>query len=91
MTTANPTPFPFIILSKEAAAKALTISVTTFESEVRAKRYPPAREISPGRIGWLYEELLDVARKLPVSSGLPPRNSGYGRACKAKDASSSKR
>ena len=51
--TAAATPYPFIILSKEAAAKALTISVTTFEAEVRSKRYPPAREISPGRVGWL--------------------------------------
>lgn len=89
--TAAATPFPFIILSKEAAAKALTISVTTFEAEVRSKRYPPAREISPGRVGWLYEELLNVARNLPVSNGLPPRNSGYGRAGKAKAASSSMR
>ena len=89
--TATATPFSFIILSKEAAAKALTISITTFESEVRSKRYPPAREISPGRIGWLYEELLAVARNLPVSHGLPPRNSGYGRAGKAKEASSSRR
>lgn len=84
-------PFPFIILSKEVAARSLTISVTTFEAEVRAKRYPPAREISPGRIGWLYEELLNVARSLPVSQGLPPRNSGYGRAGKPKAESSSKR
>lgn len=89
--TTTATPFPFIILSKEAAAKALTISVTMFEAEVRSKRYPPAREISPGRIGWLYEELLSVARSLPISNGQASRNSGYGRAGKAKAASSSTR
>lgn len=82
MTNQAP-PFPFIILSKESAAKSLSISVTTFEAEVRAKRYPAPREISRGRVGWLYEELLAAARNLPISNGLPPRNSGYGRAGKS--------
>lgn len=78
---------PPIILNKDEAAESLRISVTTFEEEVRKCRYPKPREISKGRIGWLYEELLGAARALPHSSGLPPRNSGHGRRGKPKPSS----
>ncbi|RMX06741.1 AlpA family phage regulatory protein [Corticibacter populi] len=74
--------YPFILLPKEAAASALGISVSTLEKQVREKRLPQPREISPGRVGWLVEELQEAARKLPVSNGLPPKGSGYGRTGK---------
>lgn len=71
-----------LVLTKEEAAKALAIGVTTFMAEVKNGRYPPAREISAGRVGWLVEDLQRAARELPVSHGLPPKNAGYGRAGK---------
>ena len=76
-----------VLVTKEVAAQMLGgISVTTFEEGVRTKKYPQARQISPGRVGWLYSELLEFGAKLPVSEGLPPKNSGHGRAGKPKDS-----
>ena len=71
-----------LVLTKEEAAQALSISVTTFTAEVKSGRYPQAREISAGRVGWLVEDLEAAARQLPVSTGLPPKNAGFGRSGK---------
>lgn len=71
-----------ICLCKEDAAAALAVSVSTFENLVAGGQIAPGRQISKGRVGWLVEELEQYARSRPVSSMLPPRNSGYGRAGK---------
>lgn len=86
MNTARTQTTP-IILSKAEAAESLSISVSTFEDEVKGGRYPKPREVSRGRVGWLYEEVVQAARQLPVSDGLPPKNSGYGRRGKPKTSS----
>lgn len=71
-----------IFLCKEDAAMSLAVSVSTFENLVAGGHITPGRQISKGRVGWLVEELEQYARSRPVSSMLPPRNSGYGRAGK---------
>ncbi len=76
-----------VLVSKEVAAQILGgISVTTFEDGVRDNVYPQPRQISPGRVGWLYSELAELGSKLPVSKGLPPKNSNQGRGGSSKRA-----
>lgn len=75
-----------LTLTEDEAAHALGLSPNTFMQEIKAGRYPPARQISPGRKGWLIEDLQEAVRRLPVFEGLPPKNSGYGRAGKPKKA-----
>lgn len=65
-----------ICVDKETAAAMLGISVANFEREVRGERIPPARQVSPRRVGWLLRELEEYAEKLPVSNILPPANTG---------------
>ena len=62
---------PPIALDREAAALALSISVSLLEEGVRDGRYPKPRRLSSGRVGWLYSELVAHAHALPVSD-LPP-------------------
>lgn len=78
-------PIPCILMPKENAALALGMSEGTFEKGVRNKTWPQPRQASDGRVGWLYEELMEAARNLPVSNGLPPKNSGYGRSGKPEE------
>ena len=49
-----------IILSREQAAEALSLSLSTFEDGVRKGLYPRPRQISPNRVGWLRKELEDA-------------------------------
>ena len=41
----------------------------------RAGKFPPRRQIGPGRVGWVYEELVEWARRLPPADG---RMRGHG-------------
>jgi len=72
-----------IILSREQAAEALSLSLSTFEDGVRKGLYPRPRQISPNRVGWLRKELEDAAAALPVSNLPPPANTGAKRAKEA--------
>jgi len=69
---------PPIFVDRETAAEALGIGLSTFMREVRAGRIPPARSITPGRVGWLWTELQDFAARTPVADNLPPPNAGKG-------------
>lgn len=71
-----------LYLAREEAAKFLAISTTTLENMVAKGLAPKPRKVSPGRVGWLVEELEAWGRKLPESDMLPPPDSGYGRAGK---------
>lgn len=71
-----------IAVDRDAAAAALGISVRTLEGLVQAGAMPPPRQISAGRVGWLWRELAAWAESLPVSA-LPP---GPGRRASRDDA-----
>lgn len=63
---------PPIFVGRETAAQALGLGVSTFMREVRAGRIPPARSVSPGRVGWLWTELQEFAARAPIADNLPP-------------------
>lgn len=66
-----------IMVDKTDAAKALgNISERTLDGLVAKGSLPPPRQISAGRVGWLWRELEQAAEQLPVSD-LPP---GPGRS-----------
>ena len=67
---------PPIFVDRETAASALGLGLSTFMREVRAGRIPAPRAVSPGRVGWLWTELLDFAASAPVADNPPPPNSG---------------
>jgi prophage regulatory protein len=62
---------PPIMVARDKAAAALGISERTFETLVAQGKLPAPRKISPGRVGWLWRELVQAADALPVSD-LPP-------------------
>lgn len=74
-----------IALRREAAARAMGVSVSLFDSMVAKGRYPKARLLSPGATGWLYGELLACAQALPVSD-LPPGPGRRARQAASTDA-----
>ncbi len=78
-----------LYLDREAAALFLAISRSTFEGLVARGEAPQARQVSPGRVGWLVEELEAYGRTRPVADMLPPPNSGHGRAGKPTGATPS--
>lgn len=67
---------PPLLITREEAANALSLGVSTFMREVQAGRIPAPRAVSPGRVGWLWSELEAFAAALPPSSILPPPNAG---------------
>ncbi|HEY1042376.1 MAG TPA: AlpA family phage regulatory protein [Telluria sp.] len=68
-----------------------TLGEATIQQMVRKGEFPQPRELSPRRVGWLVSEVEEWVRNRPVSSMLPPANTGHtnrpGR--KAKDPASS--
>ena len=76
---------PPLLVSREEAASALSLGVSTFMREVRVGRIPAPRAVSPGRVGWLWSELEAFAVALPPSSLPPPPNAGRGRRAKVAD------
>ncbi|WP_035608258.1 helix-turn-helix transcriptional regulator [Hylemonella gracilis] len=64
------------LLDKEQAATYCCISETTLEKGVREGNFPPPRQLVGRRVGWLVEELDVWARTRPVSTLLPPPNTG---------------
>ena len=65
-----------IFVGKPEAALALGISQTTLESLVATGDLPPQRQISRGRVGWLWRELRAFAESRPVADNLPVRQAG---------------
>lgn len=62
---------PPLFVPREDAAEALGISKSTVEALVRSQDLPPPREISRGRVGWLWRELVEFAESRPVSQLRP--------------------
>lgn len=72
-----------LYLDRARAAEYLSISVSQFETMVARGDLPPPRQLSAGRVAWLVSDLTQWGLDRPISSALPPVNSGYGRAGKA--------
>lgn len=68
-----------ILLPREEAAEALSVSVRVFDCLVQSGQAPKPRKISPRRVGWLRSELEKFAAGLPVSDIPPPPNTGLKR------------
>lgn len=64
------------VLPLEQAADYLALSVSTFQRLIRENKAPQPRQLSDRRVGWLTRELSEWADGLPVSSILPPDNTG---------------
>lgn len=62
---------PPLLVARDAAAAALGISEGTLEALVRTGDLPPPRQISAGRVGWLWRELAEFAEARPVSALAP--------------------
>lgn len=62
---------PPLMVAREAAAAALGISEGTLEALVRKGDLPKPRQISAGRVGWLWRELAEFAEGRPVSDLAP--------------------
>lgn len=60
-----------ISVDRDNAAAALGISESTLEGLVRSGELPPPRQLSPGRVGWLWRELVEYAESRPVSEMRP--------------------
>lgn len=63
-------------LEREMAAAYTSLSVSTFEKEVRENRAPKPRLLAGRRVGWLRVELDAWLQTRPVSDQLPPENTG---------------
>lgn len=70
---------PPLLVTREEAAGALALGVSTFMRAVAQGRAPAARQITGNRVGWLWSELEAFATALPPSSILPPPNAGSGK------------
>lgn len=72
---------PPLYLERDAAAGYLALSVSTFERLTREDpSFPRCRALSGRRTGWLVDELRAWGLARPVSSQLPPVNTGARRA-----------
>lgn len=63
-------------LELDDAAAFVSLSPSTWQRLVREERAPQPRSLSDNRVGWLVEELREWLRNRPVSSNLPPQNTG---------------
>lgn len=63
-----------LFLCLEAAADAVALSPETMQRMVREGEFPPPRQLSSRRVGWLTSELREWSEKRPVSQLLPPPN-----------------
>lgn len=67
---------PPICVELEQLEKLTTLSATTIQNMVARNEFPPPRELSARRVGWLYREIAEWAENRPVSNIPPPPNTG---------------
>lgn len=66
-----------IYLDLPAVAEVLSLSETTVQKLVREdEQFPKPRMLSGRRVGWLAREIEAWAESRPVSTMLPPPNTG---------------
>lgn len=67
---------PPIYIELEALEALTTLSASTIQNMIARAEFPAPRELSSRRVGWLYREVMEWAENRPVSSILPPQNTG---------------
>lgn len=77
-----------LALSPEETAQVVGLSLSLVQQLTQAGEFPKPRQLSARRVGYLLAEVEEWLASRPVSSCLPPPNSGYGRAGKPGKASS---
>lgn len=65
-----------IYLDLPTTAAVVSLSEATVQKLVRQSQFPKPRELSGRRVAWLLRELEEWAEARPVSSMLPPANTG---------------
>lgn len=65
-----------LVYLKEELPAVVGLGASTIEREIAEGRFPPPRQLSPGRVGWLAWEIFDWLDARPVSKILPPANTG---------------
>lgn len=68
-----------LYLSRQNAAAFLSISESMLEALAARNEVPRPRKLSAGRVAWLVEDLVAWGKARPVSTLLPPKDSGHGR------------
>lgn len=71
-----------LVLSPDETAQVLGLSLPVVQKMVTQGEFPPPRQLSTRRVGYLLTEVEAWLESRPVSSCLPPPNSGYGRTGK---------
>ncbi|MCC6071427.1 helix-turn-helix transcriptional regulator [Massilia sp. GCM10020059] len=66
-----------LYLDLPSVAAAVSLSEPTVQRLVRDGLFPQPRELSGRRVAWLVKELEEWADSRPVSSQLPPSNTGH--------------
>lgn len=75
-----------IFLDLPAVAEVVALSVSTVQELVRQGQFPAPRQLSGRRVGWLVREVTEWAESRPVSTLLPPPNTGAPKPKKRGDA-----
>ena len=63
-----------IFLDLPAVVQAVALSESTVQELVRQGQFPPPRQLSGRRVGWLVREVTEWAESRPVSTLPPPPN-----------------
>lgn len=53
-----------------------TLAESTIDEEIRQGRFPKPRQLAGRRVGYFVEDIMEWARSRPVSTQLPPPNTG---------------
>ena len=61
---------------KEELPDVVGLGGSTIERGVAEGWFPPPRQLSPGRVGWLAWEIFDWLDSRPISTIAPPANTG---------------
>lgn len=61
-----------ILVDRETTCRLVGLSASNIASQVLKGTFPPPRKTSANRVCWLYSELIDWAKALPLSDILPP-------------------
>ncbi len=67
---------PPLFIDLDQVATLTTLSASTIQNMVARNEFPAPRELSSRRVAWLYREVMEWAESRPVSSILPPPNTG---------------
>lgn len=68
-----------IYLELPDVSSVLTLASATIQKMVRDGEFPPPRQLSGRRVGWLLREVEEWAETRPVSDLPPPPNTGKRR------------